>query len=150
MCQCTPTFGHTLPLVRLSVYTHGQKEAEQFKWIESEKAGHDLGPQAIRIWVRRHWQGFLRDRWLQHLEGRAFWIELDQDDFGLLQREFQDTHLIKPIVQKLRRGEENLDILNWAIDHRLDMVEVFDILETLDINSRRLECLFEHRLAEAG
>ncbi len=30
------------------------------------------------------------------------------------------------------------------------MEEVFEILETLDINSRRIECLLEARLSQAG
>lgn len=151
MCQCTPSISLPAPPpVRLSVQDLGVVEAERHKWIESEKAGRDLGPHAIRCWVREHWNGFLRDRWLQHLEGRAFWIELDQDDFGLLQRSFKNSHFIGPIVQMLRQGLENLDILNWAIDYNLDMDEVYEILLTLDINSRRIECLVERRLAEAS
>ena len=31
-----------------SVYEDGQREAARFKWIESEKAGYDLGENAIR------------------------------------------------------------------------------------------------------
>ena len=38
----------------------------------------------------------------------------------------------------------------WAIDVCLPMEEVLEILETLDINSRRIECLLESRLAQAG
>ena len=132
---------------RLSVHDRGAVEAQRFKWIESEKAGHDLGEWAIRCWVRQHWNGFLREKWLEHLEGRTFWIELDHDDFGLLGRAFQDSPLIAPIVRRLKAGEENLDIINWAIDDNQDMEEVFLILEVLDMNSRRIECLLETRLA---
>jgi len=128
----------------------GEEEAQRFKWIESEKAGRDLGEWAIRCWVREHWNGFLRARWLEHLQGRAFWIELDHDDYGLLQRAFRDSTLIDEILEMLKDGQENLNVLNWAIDNDLPMEEVLEILETLDINSRRIECRFGVRLSQAG
>jgi len=137
-------------VIRHSVHDCGEKEALRFKWIESEKAGRDLGEWAIRCWVRQHWNGFLRERWLEHLQGRAFWIELDHDDFGLLQRTFQNTDLLNEILDKLKAGEENLNVLTWAIDENLPMEEVLSILEMLDINSRRIEFLFESRLSAAG
>src|SRR5665213_3192787 len=43
-----------------SVYDDGEQEALRYKWIESEKAGHDLGETAIRRWVQNHWWGYLR------------------------------------------------------------------------------------------
>jgi len=136
--------------VRLSVHEIGRVEAERHKWIESEKAGRDLGEWAIRCWIREHWNGFLRERWLEHLQGRNFWIELDHDDFGLLQRAFQDSDLIEAIVGRLKAGWENLDVLCWALDAHLPMEEVLEILESLDINSRRIECQLGHRLSQAG
>ncbi len=136
--------------VRLSVYVEGCHEAQRFKWIESEKAGRDLGESAIRSWVQKHWNGFLRARWLEHMEGRTFWIELDHDDFGLLQRAFQDSPLIGEITHRLKYGWENLDILVWAIEESICMEEVVSILETLDINSRRIEFQLESRLTQAG
>jgi hypothetical protein len=138
------------PSLRLSVHHYGEEEAQRYKWIESEKAGRDLGESAIRCWVREHWNGFLRERWLEHLQGRNFWIELDHNDFGLLQREFQDSALIDDVLTMLKAGQENLNVLNWAIDLDLPMEEVFEILTMLDINSRRIECLFGSRLSQAG
>jgi hypothetical protein len=66
---------------RASVYVDCEREAERFKWIESEKAGCDLGEQAVRRWVKEHWWGYLRARWLEHLQGGQFWEELDRGDF---------------------------------------------------------------------
>jgi len=132
--------------MRCSVHKFGEEEAQRYKWIESEKAGRDLGEWAIRCWIREHWNGFLRARWLGHLEGRTFWIELDHDDFGLLQRAFPGSWLFRDIIDRLKAGQENLGILIWAIDEDLPMDEVLEILETLDINSRRIECKFESRL----
>ena len=100
---------------KVSVYVDGEQEALKFKWIESEKAGYDLGETAIRHWVQCHWWGFLRARWVEHLQGKRFWIELDRGDIGLLQREFQkDALLLDRILDRLKAGQENLDIISWA------------------------------------
>jgi hypothetical protein len=135
------------PNARLSVHHYGEEEAQKHKWIESEKAGKDLGEWAIRNWVREHWNGFLRARWMEHLYGRIYWIELDHDDFGLLQHHSKNSPLFEQILGMLKAGQENLNILNWAIDNHLPMDQVLEILETLDVNSRRIECLFAARAA---
>ena len=127
-----------------SVYTESEQEALRYKWIESEKAGHDLGEDAIRLWVKRHWWGYLRARWLEHLQGKCFWVELDRGDFGLLQREFHDnTLLLDRILDRLKSGQENLDIIVWALKWGLPITPVLQILEALDINSRRLAHRFD-------
>ena len=148
-CSRPPTLTEN-PSVQLSVHHYGEAEAQRHKWIESEKAGRDLGEWAIRCWIREHWLGFLRARWLEHLYGRVYWIELDHNDYGLLLRCYQDSALLPDILNMLRAGLENLNVLNWAIDNDLPMAEVLEILETLDINSRRIECRFAGRLSQAG
>jgi hypothetical protein len=127
----------------MSLHECGEEEARRFKWIESEKAGRDLGEIAIRTWIGRHWHGFLRQRWLEHLQGKTFWIELDQGDFGILRTAFRASPLIDPILDHLKHGRENLDIIVWAITNRLPMSDVLEILELLDVNSRRIECRFD-------
>jgi hypothetical protein len=151
MCQSSPPMSEVvLPMIRYSVHEFGIVEALRYKWIESEKAGRDLGDSAIRNWVRHHWNGFLRARWLEHLEGRTFWVELDQDDYGLLQHAFLEYPLIEDVLYRLKCGEENLDLIVWALDEGHDVDQLIEILESLDINSRRIECLFSVRLAQAG
>ena len=131
-------------LEKASVYIDGEQEALRFKWIESEKAGRDLGEAALRRWVKEHWWGYLRARWMEHLEGKRFWVELDRGDFGLLQREFHDqTLLLDRILDRLKAGKENLDVINWAIDWGINMNAAIKILEALDINSRRLAHRFD-------
>src|SRR4051794_18010645 len=121
-----------------SVYADGEQEALRFKWIESEKAGRDLGEVAIRRWVQCHWWGYLRARWLEHLQGKRFWIELDRGDFGLLQRRFQDRPLLLDrVLDRLKAGHENLDIRVGAADGGMPLDGVVEILEPLDVNSRR-------------
>jgi hypothetical protein len=127
-----------------SVYEDCEKEAERFKWIESEKAGCDLGEQAVRRWVREHWCGYLRARWLEHLHGKKFWKELDRGDFGLLQRCFHENALLLDrILDRLKAGQENLDVILWALDWGIPLTDVRAILQTLDINSRRLAHRFD-------
>jgi hypothetical protein len=129
---------------KCSVYLESEKEAQRYKWIESEKAGCDLGEAAIRRWVQNHWWGYLRARWLEHLQGARFWVELDRGDFGLLLRRFQDqTLLLDRILDRLKTGQENLDIILWALDWGIKSTQVRDILEALDINSRRLAHRFD-------
>jgi hypothetical protein len=139
-----PAAGGPVPVAVLSIYSDCQVEADRFKWIESEKAGRDLGEAAIKKWVQDHWWGYLRARWLEHLQGKRFWIELDRGDFGLLQRAFHDQKdLLDRILDRLKDGQENLDVIAWAISYHVPIEPVLQILEALDINSRRLVHRFD-------
>ena len=125
----------------LSVHNDGWDEANRHMWIPSERAGRDLGEEAIHQWVRQHWHGFLRARWLEHLEGKCFWIELSRADFGLLKRELQDgpaAALVAEVVEQLKCGRENLDILTWAVTHDWPLDDVARILTLIDINGSRI------------
>jgi len=116
-------------------------EAEKHKWIESQKAGRDLGEAALRDWSRRYWWRWCRDRWIEHLSGERFWSELDQQDFGLLKRNFHPNALmIQAIIDRIKAGGENLDIIQWAQTQTTEanLKDVMEILKLLDINSRRL------------
>jgi hypothetical protein len=115
------------------------REAEKHKWIESEKAGRDLGEAAIYDWSHKHFRRWCRDRWIEHLAGERYWIELDRADFGLLQRAFHpNAALVQEIVLRIKGGGENLDILNWAMENGKSLYDAMEILRLLDINSRRL------------
>jgi hypothetical protein len=146
----------TIPIVDhsstccMSLHQCGEEEALRHKWIESEKAGRDLGEMAIRMWIGQHWRGFLRHRWLEHLQGKTFWIELDHQDFGLLRTAFQASPLIDPIVDHLKHGRENLDIIQWALINQVPMNDVHEILLALDVNSGRIECSFENWRCKAS
>ena len=132
-----------VPLEKSSVQVEGEKEALRYKWIESEKAGKDLGDHAIQRWVKEHWWGYLRARWVEHLQGRRFWMELDRNDFGLLEREFREHPLLLDrILDRIKSGQENLQIILWAQEWCVPIEAVLEILVRLDINSRRLACKF--------
>lgn len=129
---------------RNSVFDDCEREVQKYKWIESEKAGCDQGEEAIRRWVKYHWSGFLRAKWLEHLQGRRFWVELDRGDFGLLLKEFTgNALLLDRILDRIKAGQENLQILCWAHEWGIACEPVLDILQALDINSRRLAHKFD-------
>ncbi len=114
-------------------------EAHRHKWIESEKAGYDLGDRAIEAWYSEFWRGFCRECYIEHLGGKRFWTELDSGDFGLLKHQFHDNmELVEQIVDIFKRGGENLDVVQFAITNGLDIQEVLDLLKVLDINARRI------------
>jgi len=129
---------------RCSVYADSEAEALRFKWIESEKEGRDLGEEAIREWVQRHWAGYLRSKWLEHVQGKRFWVELDSDDFGLLLRTFtHHTDLLDRIVDRLKCNHEQLQIIDWAITWNIPTGPVLEILHKININSKRLKHRFD-------
>ena len=145
-------FIETFPEAQMSLQRYGQEEAQRFKWIQSEKEGRDLGDQAIKLWILQHWNGFLRQRWIEHLQGKTYWIELQREDFGFLQRRFRDFAADPPDPRRLKVLKENLDIILWAQDvfSRGEMEEVLTILEELDVNSCRLRCEFDPRKELVG
>ncbi|MEI7687982.1 MAG: hypothetical protein WCL32_23490 [Planctomycetota bacterium] len=116
-----------------------RREVQSFHWIESEKAGMDLGQDAIRRWVREHWSGFLRAKIMEHLLGQRFWIELDRGDFGMLNAAFpEDRAVVEWVVEQLNANQDNLGIITAAMDVGRPVEKIVQILEALDINSRRL------------
>jgi len=140
-CLTLPT---ATPTLKKSVHRECIEEENKHKWIESEKAGYDLGEACVNRWVKEHWRGYLRAKWVEHLQGKCFWVELDRGDFGLLQREFHSqTELLDLILNQLAAGKENLDVLSWAICNCISTEPVNEILEALDVNSRRLAHRFE-------
>ena len=124
------------------IFRLAMREAERHKWIQSEKAGRDLGEAALWEWSRRYWWRWCRERWIEHLSGERYWSDLDHNDFGLLQRTFHhNIPLAQEIVTQIKQGGENLNIINWGLKTNQDMRQVMEILELLDINSRRLTFL---------
>ena len=122
-----------------SIFEEASREAYRHKWIESEKAGYDIGDGAIEDWHRRFWHQFIRERWIQHIRGVTFWRELDNDDFNILEREFEDCReQADAIVAMLEKGGENLDIVQWAVETGEDMGVVLHILGRLDLNAHRI------------
>ena len=144
MNACMPSPPSAPPELQKSVHRECIEEENKYKWIESEKAGYDLGEACVKRWVKEHWRGYLRGKWVEHLQGKCFWVELDRGDFGLLQRKFQSqAELLDLILNQLASGKENLDVLDWAVASRISTDPVKEILESLDVNSQRLAHRFD-------
>lgn len=123
-----------------SVYDAAHREAELYKWLESEKRGRDLGEHAIREWYRKHWPIYCRHRCMEHLQGRRRWREFGEDQFGHLYSLILNGDLLADrILDRVYAGHENLGILNWAIDWGLPLKRVVDVLAQVDVNRARLE-----------
>ena len=100
---------------RRSLNREAWQEACRERWYRSEEAGTDLGEGAVRLWVRQHWPGFLRARWINHLLGERFWLELPREEFGLLRRVPADARPLRDeVLDRMRRREQDLGILVWA------------------------------------
>src|SRR5258708_34710044 len=126
-------------MMKLSIWDDSQREIDCYKWIVSERAGYDLGEAAVRRWISEHWNGYLRARWLDHLYGKTFWIELDRGDFGLLQTAFQENALLLDrIMDRIKAGQENLQIIQWCIDWQISWQDVEQILTAINMNGRRI------------
>ena len=124
---------------RQSLFEVSAREAHSHKWLESEKAGRDLGDGAIAEWYRLYWRIFCRECYIEHLQGERFWLELDTGDFGLLLNKFHDDMaLVRQIVEIFKKGGENLDVVSFALRNNCDISEVLRLLEVLDINARRI------------
>jgi hypothetical protein len=119
-------------------------EALRERWYQSERAGRDVGESAIRHWVHRHWPGFLRARWIEHMLGERFWIELGRGEFGILRDTPVDLRpLLDAIIAQLKCGAENLDILCWARRKSCDEKDaVRELLRFININAHRFRCHF--------
>ncbi|HEY1190655.1 MAG TPA: hypothetical protein VGE74_23690 [Gemmata sp.] len=138
-------------MVMKSVHRECIEEENKYRWIESEKAGYDLGEGCVYRWVKDHWTGYLRARWVEHLQGKCFWIELSGNDFGLLTRAFQNqAELLDTILNQLKSGAENLDVISWAISNNIPIGPVSEILEALDVNSKRLAHRFNNSHASTS
>ena len=123
-----------------SLCKHSYLEALRYKWIESEKAGYDLGDRAIGDWLTRHWHGWCRARWIEHITGETVWVEFNADAFSSLARNYKgDRLLLDRVLDRLRCGSENLDVIIWASEWKVDVESVIEILSLIDINRARID-----------
>jgi hypothetical protein len=121
-----------------SLFERARAEANRYKYLESEKAGHDLGQRAIDDWHRRHWTIWLRHRWLEHLMGVTCWEEFEPESFGRLIPLFQaHRKLLDRVAEMARRGAENIDVLTWAAGQHVDIDLVVRMLIELRLNDIR-------------
>ena len=124
---------------RRKLYDEAKLAMDEHRWLESERAGADLGHDADETWARRHWVAFFRERFVRHLKGDDFYEELGDESFGALEAPLEvEPTLLAQVVQKIRDGAENLDIFRWSSRERLPKDAIVRILKAVDLNGRRL------------
>ena len=112
-----------------SINVVGHEAALRHKWIESQKAGRDLGENAIYDWIHRYWQAFYRSCAFEHLLGSRQWLEMDASEFGILFVELaKQPGLASPILEQFLMGADNLAIIHWAQSNRLPLEVVYRAL----------------------
>lgn len=126
-------------MTRLSVYAEAEKEIADHKWRQSELAGRDMGVAAVADWSKSFWLCFHRWRFVEHLRGEVFWEEFGDECYAIVSSGFaSDRRLLDEILDLIRAGEENLSVIWLGHNCGWPMKQVLEILEALDINSRKL------------
>lgn len=114
-------------------------EAEYFKWLESERAGHDRGHPARQEWFRKYWDIFCRWRLIDHLYGRKRFKEFHDRAFGcLLNPEFANTLEVKFVLKHFLEDRwENIHFLALTWNRNLPREPLFQTLDLFRINDGR-------------
>jgi hypothetical protein len=111
--------------IRLTILDGAKQHADKHKWYLSEAANCDMGAAAI-------------EDWLEHIHGRYLYEEFNEKAFNVVQVfTFRTPTLREQIVDLLCKNKENLDVINWAMDHGKDIEEVIEFLKLVDVNSCR-------------
>jgi hypothetical protein len=120
-----------------SLFQSALVEAERHKYIESEKVGSDVGLRAIHDWHQRYWTLWLRHRWLEHLLGQVHYEEFAPESYGALRQRFGPSDLLAEVIERVRYGAENIDVLTWATREGRDLSTVIAMLIVMRVNDIR-------------
>ena len=122
-----------------SIEAEAWEQAIRERWYRSERAGRNVGDSAIIEWIKLHWAGFFRSCWVQHLMGECRWAELSLEEFGLLRKDFGTfQQMVNAVVEKLRRGAENLTFFCWSRELEVaEKPQLREVLQLIDINGHR-------------
>ena len=126
-------------MAHLRVYEQAEQAIQEHRWLQSEKAGRDLGAEAEQEWIEVYWRRFCRSRFVQHVRGENYFEEFGQECFGAVAEgcaEFR--HLLETMLDLVSQGAENLDLICWAEHQRLPKDRVLQVLTAMDINGHRL------------
>ncbi|MDA3959916.1 MAG: hypothetical protein PF961_03930 [Planctomycetota bacterium] len=131
-----------------SLTAHALAEIERHRWIESEKKGHDVGPSAYEEWLTQCWNGWVRSKLLEHMYGWRCWSAFRSELHGLLRRGTVERHVSNEVLHRvawiLGHGGENLDVIDWAVEHTSEVQNVLWLLEQIDINAARHRLVPDH------
>jgi len=126
-------------MMHLRVYEEANRAIQEHRWIESEKAGRDLGVDAEQEWIERYWRTFCRSRLVQHLRGEIFFDEFDAECFAIFSGRLEDVAgLLGVVLERIKEGAENLDLLRWGCQEHVPHDQLVEVLTAADINGHRL------------
>jgi hypothetical protein len=126
------------PLVRLTILDGARHHCDKHKWYLSEAAHCDVGVAAVEDWFDKHFPNYARERLIEHIHGRYLYEEFNQQAFNIVQVfTFRTPTLREQVVDLICKSKENLDVINWAMDHQKDVDEVIEFLTVIDVNSCR-------------
>ncbi len=132
-----------------SILHHAAADCAAEKHLDWERLSYDIQETASEHWRRRFWRLWFRRHWVEHILGQTFWLEMGDENFGMLQpTQRHNPVLVDCVADRLIIGWENLGIILWASDWGLDLDEVIQILKKLNINhvrvnNRRIEDFWE-------
>jgi hypothetical protein len=96
----------------MKLYCHRQvEEAKKYKWIESQKAGKDLGDDATREWVNKFAAQFRKDYDKQYAAMVTYVIQET-----LKEMKKADLHLDDDVVKKIAKIAIDKFISKWTVD----------------------------------
>lgn len=122
-----------------SIMYHAAADYAAKKHLDWERFSYDIEETASEDWKRRFWRLWFRVRWVEHLLGDRYWIEMGEQNFGVLRRgEPHNPMLVSRVADRLIAGWENLNIILWASDWGLDLEEVIAVLKKININDVRV------------
>lgn len=123
----------------LNLYEEAQRAIWNHKWLESEKAGRDLGVEVEKEWIQTYWHRYCRFQFAQHIRGLVFIEEFGKEYFDLGLGHLADfPHLFENILEMVQEGSENLDLIRWAMAEGHCIDQVLSVLVAIDINRHRL------------
>jgi len=125
-----------------SVWDLARQEADRHKWCVSVQRGCDAGPAAVDEWYEDYLHLFWRYCWYEHVRGVRRWREFHGCPAEQLAPLIQngDT-VVTQVVDLVKQGEQNLNILAWATRVQLCTGRVREVLEIINMNHWR-ECCF--------
>ena len=122
-----------------SILHHAAADYAAQKYLDWERLSYDVEQTASEHWRRRFWRLWFRVRWVEHVLGQSYWIEMGDDKFGMFKRgPAHNPLLVQRVADRLVVGWENLGIILWASDWGLDLAQVIQILKKLNINHVRV------------
>jgi hypothetical protein len=85
--------------------TKQKKKIEEHKWLSSEKAGHDLGQEAVMDWVKRYAKKFRKEYTMDNIKDSISELKTMMKDI----KDDKICAILQQCMTKLEDAEELLE-----------------------------------------